>query len=503
MTTTEPPMPAEVGIEASMRTSMVEQARVEHILAGPRGPHIGAFFDFDGTVVAGYSASAFLNAYLRRLAADPAHLRRAAGTIGVSQVVRLMSTTSRAETRDRDMRALYELCLAVLAGREEEELGRLGEQVMAAKLAARLHCQVWRIIQAHQRMGHTIVLVSSATRYQMAALARELGIEHMLCTEMELDGAAFTGRLAGPLMRGPRKATATAAFAADRAIDLTRSYGYADTHDDLDFLRAVGEPCVINPTGAMAQAAAGARWPILPLGRRPPRPETLVRSLLAWGSLAPTLLAAAGLGLPAGSGGLTAGLELSLASRAFLRAAGVRLRIEGGQHLRTQRPAVFISNHQSPLDATLVTQLPISGFTIVVKDELRRIPGLSRVTNLLYVERTSPQAAQQLLDEALGRLGGGTSVVIFPEGSRSLTPTPGPFRKGAFFIARKAGVPVIPIIIHNSGQLMGRSRKTVTSGEVRITVAPPIDVSTWKIRQFDDRIAEVRDLYLSTLAGWG
>ncbi|GAA2635802.1 HAD-IB family hydrolase [Actinomadura fulvescens] len=480
------------------RPSMAEQARIAEILAGPRGAQIGAFFDFDSTVVAGYSVTEFLNARLRRLAAEPARLRQLVSTVGVAGFLRPASVAGR-NTNNDELRAVYELALSAWAGRSEEELDSMGARAMAE----RLNCQVWRLIQAHHHMGHTVALVSSAPRCQLAALARELEVEHLLCTELEIKDGTFTGRLAGdPLLRGADKAEAAAAFATAHTIDLSRSHGYAGTRDDLAFLRTVARPCVISPNGATTRAAATARWPVLPLDRRPPRPSTVARSLLAWGSLAPMLTTGAGVNVAAGRGARVSGLELALASRTYMRIAGVRLRVEGEEHLWSRRPAVFIINHQSPLDVTIAIQLAEHGVTFVAKDSIQRVPGLTRVTDLVYVDRSSTRAALRMFTDAVDRLRRGTSVIIAPEGTRSLTPSPGTFKKGAFLIAKRAGVPVVPIIIHNSAQLMPRSAMTTAAGEVRVTVAPPIDVSGWKVSELDQRITAVRDLYLATLTGY-
>ena len=86
-----------------------------------------------------------------------------------------------------------------------------------------------------------------------------------------------------------------------------------------------------------------------------------------------------------------------------------------------------------------------------------------------------------------------------PEGTRSATPRPGPFKKGAFHIAIQAGVPMVPIVLENAGELMWRHDQTVRRGTVRAVVHPPIDTSTWSVDTLDDHVAQVRGVFLETL----
>src|SRR5204863_9659181 len=110
-----------------------------------------------------------------------------------------------------------------------------------------------------------------------------------------------------------------------------------------------------------------------------------------------------------------------------------------------------------------------------------------------------PRAA---LAPAVAKLAEGISVVIAPEGTRSLTPTLGEFKTGAFHLAREAGVPVVPIAIRNAGELMWRDSLTIKPGTVQVAVLPPIDVSAWPADQIRNKTREVQELFADTLAHW-
>ncbi|MGA8046320.1 MAG: 1-acyl-sn-glycerol-3-phosphate acyltransferase, partial [Dermatophilaceae bacterium] len=173
--------------------------------------------------------------------------------------------------------------------------------------------------------------------------------------------------------------------------------------------------------------------------------------------------------------------------------------------LWSHRPAVFIFNHQSQLDLPLAGYLLRHGFTGVAKQELKRDPivGLPfRFAGVAFVDRKGGKDPQKALAPAVEKLKEGISIAIAPEGTRSLTPSLGPFKTGAFHLARQAGVPVVPIIIRNAGELMWRDSFTIKPGIVQVVVGEPIDVSGWDPDEMRERVAEVRQMYADTLARW-
>ena len=96
----------------------------------------------------------------------------------------------------------------------------------------------------------------------------------------------------------------------------------------------------------------------------------------------------------------------------------------------------------------------------------------------------------------------GLSIVIAPEGTRLDTTEVGPFKKGPFRMAMAAGIPIVPIVIRNAEIVAARNSTTINPGTVDVAVFPPIPVDDWTLDTLSDRIAEVRQLYLDTLADW-
>lgn len=182
---------------------------------------------------------------------------------------------------------------------------------------------------------------------------------------------------------------------------------------------------------------------------------------------------------------------------------GMQVELRGEEHLQSPRPAVFILNHQSNADGFLVAKLIRRDIAYLGKAELASQPVRSRLMKmggLIMVDRENASragAAMQAMVSAIRNRG--LSAAIFPEGRRSHSVILGSFKKGAFLIAIRARVPIIPIVIHNSIDAQPKGEKYYHPARVRVEVLSAIDVSQWKMGSIDEHIAEVRDLYLEVL----
>ncbi|MGH3433929.1 MAG: lysophospholipid acyltransferase family protein, partial [Thermocrispum sp.] len=110
--------------------------------------------------------------------------------------------------------------------------------------------------------------------------------------------------------------------------------------------------------------------------------------------------------------------------------------------------------------------------------------------------------ARAELGKLVDRVRDGTSVVIFPEGARTTTPVLAPFRKGAFHLAMQAGVPLVPIVLRNTGELMWRRSKLVNPGIVQVAVLDPVPTGEWTTRTLDVHVKQVRHLIAQTMENW-
>jgi putative phosphoserine phosphatase/1-acylglycerol-3-phosphate O-acyltransferase len=248
---------------------------VESIKSGPSGPDIAAIFDFDGTLIEGYSATALYGHRARNF------------EIGPDELVRTVLAGLRGTPDEAGFTDLMERGIRGWAGRTEDDLLELGEQLFADEIGGALFHGAGRLVRAHQNQGHTLVVASSATRLQVAPMARELGIEHILCTELESEGGILTGRIAGRPLWGAGKSEALRRFTDEHAIALDGCYAYANGNEDIALLSSVGRPHPVNPQSDLARHADENGWPRITFATGPGLldPMPVLRTAVMFGSL--------------------------------------------------------------------------------------------------------------------------------------------------------------------------------------------------------------------------
>jgi putative phosphoserine phosphatase / 1-acylglycerol-3-phosphate O-acyltransferase len=466
---------------------------IEQVRRGPKGPQVGAFFDLDGTLVRGYTAAAFYSD------------RVGGGQVSSGEFLRIL--LSALDTGlGGDPTKFADAAFMGLRGRTEDTLTELGERLFVQKVSGTMRPEARDLVRAHRRMGHTVAVASSASKYQIEPVARDLGIEHILCTCVEVEDGILTGRLARPMLWGEPKAAAVREFARANNIDRRASYAYANGAEDVPFLASVGNPSALNPHPGLAAAARSQGWPVLTL-REPRQPG--LRALL--GTAAAMAAFNTGMGLGFAIGTLRRDPELGLnaaiplACDGALALAGVRLNVVGESNLWASRPAVFVGNHQSSLDVLIVGSLVRRDLTGVAKKEAKYDPRMivgGQLMDLAFIDRSNPESARRDVNALVDRIRSGTSVAIMPEGTRTPTPTVGRFKKGAFHLAMQAGVPMVPIVIRNAGELMWRRSMVINPGTVDVAVLEPIPAGHWTVEDLDARVAEVRQLFVDTLDNW-
>ena len=180
------------------------------------------------------------------------------------------------------------------------------------------------------------------------------------------------------------------------------------------------------------------------------------------------------------------------------------LEVKGEENLWSQRPAVFVFNHQSKADVIVVAKLLRRDITGVGKKEIKQeTPILGKVLELgglVFIDRADGKSAinamQPLIDVMRNE---GKSVVLAPEGTRTVSPNMAPFKKGALHLAMQAGVPIVPIVISNSGDVAPKGDFVFRSATVKVDVLPPVDTSAWRVETIDDHVREVRNMFARIL----
>jgi len=159
----------------------------------------------------------------------------------------------------------------------------------------------------------------------------------------------------------------------------------------------------------------------------------------------------------------------------ILGTTGVRVRIDGLDRIDTSKGYVLAANHQSIYDIPIAfASLPLQ-LRIIAKDSLGRIPFLGwhlRRAGHLLVDRRNPGAG--ILKRMSRLVGEGHSLIVFPEGTRSLDGTVARFKGGMFLLAIDAGLPILPVSIGGSRHVMRKGAVTVSRGDVTLTIHTPV-----------------------------
>lgn len=189
-----------------------------------------------------------------------------------------------------------------------------------------------------------------------------------------------------------------------------------------------------------------------------------------------------------------------------LLASGVRVKVKGLEYLGKKAPFIYMANHQSAYDIfALLSCLPIQ-FRWIAKKELFAIPVLGwgmRAANYISIDRSGRRKALESIERAANKIKGGVSVVIFPEGTRSRDGSIQPFKRGGFTLALKSGVPIIPIAIKGSSDVMPRGSLRVRPGEIHITIDRAIDTAPYSLRERDALMERVRRILERNLSADG
>jgi putative phosphoserine phosphatase/1-acylglycerol-3-phosphate O-acyltransferase len=477
------------------RESLRLPGSVAEVDASPPGPGIGAFFDLDGTLVAGFTAAAHTRDRLRRR------------EVGAGELLQIMQLAVEFGLGRREFENLIEAGARTAKGRLAEDVDEMGERVFQQSVADLIYPEMRELVRAHQRRGHTVVLSSSALTMQVAPVARYLGIEHVVCNRFVVDEQGIlTGEIERPVVWGPTKATSVQKFAAEHDIDLRSSYFYADGDEDLALMYLVGHPRPTNPGPALTRVAQRRGWPIQRFssrgngGRLGP-----VRTLAAVGSLGPLATGALGVGLLTRNRRAGVNFFTRYWPETVLALSGVTLNVTGAENLTAQRPAVFLFNHRNNFDVFMVAALVKDNWTGVAKKELESNPlfgPLGKLLDAAFIDREDPTAAIAALAPIEEAARKGLSILIAPEGTRLDTQSVGPFKKGAFRIAMATGLPIVPIVIRNSESVAGRNASRLNPGTVDIAVLPPVSVADWTLQDLAERISQIRSKYIEILAEW-
>lgn len=472
---------------------------IREIEKGPKGPQVVAAFDFDGTLIGGYSGAML---YKER------QKRKEVSRDEVTESFTLMFKIIAKMVEANEMVAR---AFARWEGKSEAEMEELSNHIYENAIQDSVFPEMREILDAHRKAGHTLVVATSASRYQAEPAVTALGIDKLLCTELEVKDGKLTGKIAGENLFGAGKAAAIAKFVEEQGASLENTHFYADGSEEVGLMQSVGHPRPVNPGSKLLEAAKDNRWPVLRLGSRgSAKPGHFIRTLAGVASIGPILQTGLAVGAITQDKRAFANTVMPAWINSNMRLAGVKMKVSGRQHLWSRRPAVFVFNHRNYYDGMIAAALVKTDYAAIARKEMgENAIGklIQKIMPTILIDRGSGsarRAAQSLQPVVDAMQNDGYSVMLSPEGTRTKgrLNSVGPFKKGAFHMAMAAGVPVVPIVIRNALDIAAHGQGAMRPGTIDVRVLPPISMDDWTRQNMEEKIEQVRQMYIDTLSDW-
>jgi len=183
-------------------------------------------------------------------------------------------------------------------------------------------------------------------------------------------------------------------------------------------------------------------------------------------------------------------------SKFILWIFGIKVKVRGLEHLEPNRHYVYVSNHASMFDIpALITGIP-DNVRLVLKKELTKVPlwgWALRYGHYIVIDRGKARDAMRSLERAAERMRTGASVILFAEGTRTRTGKLQAFKRGAFSLAVRSGVPIVPVTINNTFGILPKGSIDVRPADIEMVLEKPVPTATVEGREAETRLmTEVR-----------
>ena len=184
----------------------------------------------------------------------------------------------------------------------------------------------------------------------------------------------------------------------------------------------------------------------------------------------------------------------------------VRVEVVGREHLDPSRSYVVVVNHQSQMDIPLVYGFSGLDLRWVMKAELRRLPLIGpgcAALGHVFIDRANPDRARASINRALPEIGGRTGILFFPEGTRSRSGELMRFKKGAFRVAIERGLPILPMTVTGTRDILPADSLRIRPGRARLVIHPPITTTGLRLDEMRELREATRARIASALPGTG
>ena len=209
-----------------------------------------AFFDMDRTLIRVNSGTLWIR-WLRER-----------GELSLYETVRGLGWIAQYKLALLDMETIATKVIASMRGQQERDLVQSAREFFDRLIAGEVAPKALEALERHRREGHVIAILSSSTPYVVEPLAQHLGIEHAICSRMNVADGKFDGTHRKPMCYGAGKVHWAEAFAREHDVDLARSFFYTDSYTDLPMLERVGVARVVNPDTRLRRHAKRVGWQV-------------------------------------------------------------------------------------------------------------------------------------------------------------------------------------------------------------------------------------------------
>ncbi|AJI77816.1 HAD family hydrolase [Corynebacterium singulare] len=223
---------------------------IEHPVTPSDSTRIAAFFDLDKTIIATSSAYAFGREFMHN------------GLITHTEALQLSLAKASymlAGHSSEHMDATRDQLAAMVAGWSVKEVHDIAVDTMHTVVTPAIYAEARELIAAHREKGHEVVIISASASVLVEPIAQELGIEHVVATELAEEDGRFTGEILF-YCKGGAKAEALARMATKLNVDPNASFAYSDSATDIPMLEQVGHPIAVNPDRLLKKHAADNGW---------------------------------------------------------------------------------------------------------------------------------------------------------------------------------------------------------------------------------------------------